>query len=132
MRLGRPPPSGGRADRRRDQPRARARGRRGRFRADLLYRLRVGRIICRRCAIGVDDLPLLVFTSWPNSGRLPVGRSTAVSDEALQAMLAYDWPGNVRELKHAIGYAVIHAPGSTIELEDLPPESSRAQRRSQP
>jgi transcriptional regulator of acetoin/glycerol metabolism len=40
----------------------------------------------------------------------------------MQAMLAYDWPGNVRELKHGLGYAVIHAPGPTIELEDLPPE----------
>src|SRR5262249_26134422 len=44
------------------------------------------------------------------------------SDEAMQAMLAYDWPGNVRELQHTLGYAVIHCPGTTIELEDLPPE----------
>jgi transcriptional regulator of acetoin/glycerol metabolism len=45
-----------------------------------------------------------------------------VSDEAMQAMLAYDWPGNVRELQHTLGYAVIYCPGTTIELEDLPPE----------
>ena len=51
------------------------------------------------------------------------GRSVdRVSDEAMQAMLAYDWPGNVRELQHTLGYAVIHCPGTTIELEDLPPE----------
>jgi transcriptional regulator of acetoin/glycerol metabolism len=38
------------------------------------------------------------------------------------ALLAHDWPGNVRELKNALGYAVIHCPGTTIGLEHLPPE----------
>ena len=94
----------------------------GRFRADLLYRLRIGRITLPPLRDRLDDLPLLVFHVLAEQRAIASRAVDGVSDEALQAMLAYDWPGNVRELKHAIGYAVIHAPGSTIELEDLPPE----------
>jgi DNA-binding NtrC family response regulator len=94
----------------------------GRFRADLLYRIRVGRIHLPPLRARRDDLPLLVRHALAEQ-RAVTGRSVdAVSDEAMQAMLAYDWPGNVRELQHTLGYAVIHCPGTTIELEDLPPE----------
>ena len=103
----------------------------GRFRADLLYRLRIGRITLPPLRDRLDDLPLLVFHILAEQRAIASRAVDGVSDEALQAMLAYDWPGNVRELKHAIGYAVIHAPGSTIELEDLPPEIL-AQRNAGP
>jgi DNA-binding NtrC family response regulator len=94
----------------------------GRFRADLLYRIRVGRIHLPPLRARRDDLPLLVRHALAEQ-RAVTGRSVeGVSDEAMQAMLAYDWPGNVRELQHTLGYAVIHCPGNTIELEDLPPE----------
>jgi DNA-binding NtrC family response regulator len=94
----------------------------GRFRADLLYRIRVGRIHLPPLRVRRDDLALLVRHTLAEQ-RAVTGRSVdRVSDEAMQAMLAYDWPGNVRELQHTLGYAVIHCPGATIELEDLPPE----------
>ena len=94
----------------------------GRFRADLLYRIRVGRIHLPPLRVRRDDLALLVRHTLAEQ-RAVTGRSVdRVSDEAMQAMLAYDWPGNVRELQHTLGYAVIHCPGTTIELEDLPPE----------
>jgi DNA-binding NtrC family response regulator len=94
----------------------------GRFRADLLYRIRVGRINLPPLRARRDDLPLLVRHALAEQ-RAVTGRAVdAVSDEAMQAMLAYDWPGNVRELQHTLGYAVIHCPGNTIELEDMPPE----------
>jgi DNA-binding NtrC family response regulator len=94
----------------------------GRFRADLLYRIRVGRIHLPPLRARRDDLPLLVRHALAEQ-RAVTGRAVEhVSDEAMQAMLAYDWPGNVRELQHTLGYAVIHCPGTTIELEDLPPE----------
>jgi DNA-binding NtrC family response regulator len=94
----------------------------GRFRADLLYRIRVGRIHLPPLRARRDDLPLLVRHALADQRALTGRPVDAVSDEALQAMLAYDWPGNVRELQHALGYAVIHCLGPTIELEDLPPE----------
>jgi DNA-binding NtrC family response regulator len=94
----------------------------GRFRADLLYRIRVGRIHLPPLRERRVDFPLLVrhilFEQRAITGRHVEG----VSDEAMQAMLAYEWPGNVRELKNTLGYAVIHCAGPAIELEDLPPE----------
>ena len=35
---------------------------------------------------------------------------------------AYDWPGNIRELENVIERAVVVAEGSTITMQDLPPE----------
>ena len=35
--------------------------------------------------------------------------------------MRYDWPGNVNELKNAIKYAVAMCRGSSILIEDLPP-----------
>src|SRR5262249_12536891 len=94
----------------------------GRFRPDLLYRIRVGRINLPPLRARRDDLPLLIRHALAEQ-RAVTGRAVdRVSHEAMQAMLAYDWPGNVRELQHTLGYAVIHCPGTTIELEDLPPE----------
>jgi DNA-binding NtrC family response regulator len=94
----------------------------GRFRADLLYRIRVGRIHLPPLRERREDLWFLVQHVL-REHRAVTGRAVeAVSDEAMRALLAYDWPGNVRELKNAIGYAVIHCLGTAIELEDLPPE----------
>jgi DNA-binding NtrC family response regulator len=94
----------------------------GRFRSDLLYRIRVGRLHLPPLRERRVDFPLLI-QHLLSEQRAITGRAVkAVSDEAVQAMLAYEWPGNVRELKNALGYAVIHCAGATIELEDLPPE----------
>ena len=94
----------------------------GRFRADLLYRIRVGRIHLPPLRERRVDLPLLVRHILSEQRAITGRRVEAVSDEAMQAMLAYEWPGNVRELKNTLGYAVIHCAGAAIELEDLPPE----------
>jgi DNA-binding NtrC family response regulator len=94
----------------------------GRFRADLLYRIRVGRIHLPPLRERRVDLPLLVRHILSEQRAITGRHVEAVNDEAMQALLAYEWPGNVRELKNALGYAVIHCPGTAIELEDLPPE----------
>jgi DNA-binding NtrC family response regulator len=94
----------------------------GRFRADLLYRIRVGRIHLPPLRERREDLPLLVRHILSEQRAITGRPVETVSDEAMQAMLAYEWPGNVRELKHALGYSVIHCPGAAVELEDLPPE----------
>ncbi len=44
-----------------------------------------------------------------------------VTKMALKKLLRYDWPGNVNELKNAIKYAVAMCRGSSILIEDLPP-----------
>src|SRR5262249_28096721 len=93
-----------------------------RFRADLLSRTRSGRIHLPPLRERRVDLPLLVRHILSEQRAITGRHVDGVSDEAMQAMLAYEWPGNVRELKNTLGYAVIHCAGDAIELEDLPPE----------
>ena len=46
---------------------------------------------------------------------------TGLSEDAVEALLAYHWPGNVRELRNAIERAVIFCEGERIERGDLGP-----------
>ena len=43
-----------------------------------------------------------------------------LTEEALDAMQAYDWPGNVRELENAMERAVILSNDDTIGVDALP------------
>ena len=75
------------------------------------------------------DRRVLILLS-PARNILPLGgplnntRPSAISDEAMQKLVAHNWPGNVRELKNAIERAALLAGGDTIRLEQLPPEVS--------
>ena len=95
----------------------------GTFRADLLYRIRVGRIHLPPLTERREDIPLLasVFLS---QGRVMNEKSEVqdISRDAMQLLVRYPWPGNVRELKSALEFSLIHAKGPTIEVSDLPPE----------
>ncbi len=94
----------------------------GKFRADLLYRIRVARIDLPPLRTRREDIPLLV-TSFLSQAALTSGKTVEqVSTDAMQRLLRYSWPGNVRELKSAIDFAVIHCPGNVIRVSDLPPE----------
>ncbi len=94
----------------------------GRFRPDLLYRIRIARIQLPLLYERREDIPLLVGTFLGQS-RAATGKSVkGVSNEAMRILLQYDWPGNVRELKSAIDFATLHCKGSVIRAEDLPSE----------
>ena len=84
----------------------------GRFRLDLLYRLRVVEIVIPPLRERPEDLLPLARTFLQRSagkeGRAPL----QIGDEAERAMLAHDWPGNVRELENAMERATVLAPGS--------------------
>jgi two-component system, NtrC family, nitrogen regulation response regulator GlnG len=45
-----------------------------------------------------------------------------VTDEALEAMKAFDFPGNVRQLENICHWLTVMAPSQVIESKDLPPE----------
>jgi DNA-binding NtrC family response regulator len=94
----------------------------GRFRSDLLYRIRVARVSLPPLRDRREDIPLLVRVFLAQL-RVVIGKPVdAVDDEALAALMDYDWPGNVRELKNALEFAVIRTRGSSLKPEDLPPE----------
>lgn len=89
----------------------------GTFRQDLFYRLNVVEIRLPALRERKIDIPLLVAHSLQKlSEQLPV---RAISDEALQRLLAYDWPGNVRELQNAIESAVALSSDHTLTADDF-------------
>ena len=94
----------------------------GRFRSDLLYRLRVARISLPALRERLVDLPLLVdrFLSdiRARTGK-PIG---GISADAMRKLTDYHWPGNVRELQSAIEFAAIRTRDATIDVRDLPAE----------
>ena len=91
----------------------------GRFRQDLYYRLTVLTIRCRRCAIGKEDIPLLVERFLENAGRVQAA-VWSVSPGALARMTEHQWPGNVRELENTVERLVLLSRDSVIHESDLP------------
>lgn len=93
----------------------------GRFRQDLLYRLRVIPIFVPPLRERKEDIPLIaefLLNEHRTSAHAPV-----LSEDALQTLMKYDWPGNVRELKNTLLYALAMANGrSEIGISDLPDE----------
>ena len=92
----------------------------GRFREDLLFRLRVVTIEMPPLRDRREDItPLAVHFLAELAERH--GRAvTDLAEDARRALLAYDWPGNVRELRNAIERAVVLAESDRIEASDLP------------
>ena len=80
---------------------------RGRFRADLYYRLQVVEITLPPLAAHKEDMPDLVAhfinTLAPQLGVEPID----VSDDEMHYLQQYAWPGNVRELRNLIERSLI-------------------------
>jgi DNA-binding NtrC family response regulator len=92
----------------------------GRFRDDLLYRLKVITIELPPLRERPEDIPLLARTftrRFAEHHRLGVAD---VRDEAIAALRRWPWPGNVRELRNVIERGVIMAEDGVIGLADLP------------
>jgi DNA-binding NtrC family response regulator len=71
----------------------------GRFRADLFYRLSVLRVHMPALRDRLDDVPLLA-ENFLSTLRLP--GATPLDRSAMDRLQAHAWPGNVRELRNAI------------------------------
>ena len=94
--------------------------RKGRFRADLFYRLNVIRIDLPPLRERTEDIPLLAM-HFLQQHRSPNGTAvTEIASDAMQALLRHNWPGNIRELENAIKAAVALADGSVVRRDDLP------------
>jgi transcriptional regulator with PAS, ATPase and Fis domain len=94
----------------------------GRFRADLMYRIRVVPIFLpplRDRAGDVEALSWHFLDQLNRDGRRHVDGFTP---GALAALLAHDWPGNVRELQNVLSYAFAVGQGPLIDTSELPPE----------
>jgi two-component system response regulator AtoC len=98
----------------------------GRFREDLLFRLRVVPVRLPPLRERREDVPLLV-EHLVEKHAVRLGRPPLRPDaDAMRALLDHPWPGNVRELEHAIERGLLLAQGDVITLADLPPELAAA------
>jgi DNA-binding NtrC family response regulator len=93
-----------------------------RFRADLLYCIRVARIQLPALRSRGADIPLLVGWFLGQFRSATSKRVEEVSNEAMRLMVNYPWPGNVRELRNPIEYAVVRCSGPVLQPGDLPSE----------
>jgi DNA-binding NtrC family response regulator len=91
-----------------------------RFRLDLYYRLNVITLALPPLRERREDIPLLVAHFLRKYAEQNHKEVTAVHQQTLQRLQAYDWPGNVRELENVIERAVVLAQGSTIGVGELP------------
>ncbi|MGQ9633275.1 MAG: sigma-54 interaction domain-containing protein [Bryobacteraceae bacterium] len=89
---------------------------RGRFRADLYFRLNVVTLRMPPLRERKEDIPELASHFLAKYG----GGRHSLTRECLDAMLAYDWPGNVRELENAIERMVSLNSGPLLHSADLP------------
>jgi DNA-binding NtrC family response regulator len=90
----------------------------GRFREDLLYRLRVVPIHVPPLRERREDIPVLVAHFVKKHAAKLGRRIERVPDRLMSALTAYAWPGNVRELEHTVERAMIVSEGpelATIE-----------------
>lgn len=94
----------------------------GEFREDLYYRLKVVEIALPPLRERLEDLPLLVehFISYFNQRFKK--KIEGISNEVLNKFMNYPWPGNIRELEHVIEHAFVICHGRVITFEHLPPE----------
>lgn len=80
---------------------------RGRFRADLFYRLNVYPVTIPALRDRRDDIPLLVSLFLQRFASRYEKRTAGLTRRAHRELWSYDWPGNVRELENIIERAVI-------------------------
>lgn len=96
----------------------------GLFREDLYHRLNVIRIDVPSLRDRVEDIPLLANRFLRNCAEELQVEMKALSDNALQRMMAYEWPGNVRQLENICRWITVMAPANTVSIDDLPKELS--------
>ncbi len=92
----------------------------GRFRQDLLYRLKVVEIDVPPLRARMHDLAALAEHFLNRIGERTGRPPRRLAPDALRLCLGYDWPGNVRELEHALEAAAVYADGAEIHSRDLP------------
>ncbi len=92
----------------------------GEFREDLYYRVNVVNIEVPPLRERKEDIAILVGHFIGKYARKNDRNVTALTDETLAILRAYDYPGNVRELENIIENAVVLAQTEEITPAQLP------------
>jgi transcriptional regulator with PAS, ATPase and Fis domain len=94
----------------------------GRFRADLMYRLRVVPVFLPPLRERKADISLLARHFVDERNKTSERAIQRISPGACDALEAYEFPGNVRELQNAVEYAFVMGEGPILTETELPPE----------
>jgi PAS domain S-box-containing protein len=92
----------------------------GEFRQDLYYRLKVVEVALPPLRERLEDLPLLVDHFRCSFNERFNKHVEGISNEVLSTFMDYIWPGNVRELEHVMEHAFVLCHGATITMHHLP------------
>ncbi len=93
---------------------------RGDFREDLFYRLKVVEIAVPPLRERREDIPFLIEHFIEKFNKKFDKDIKAVSADVQKIFMDYDWPGNVREFEHTLEHAFILCRQNTITLDHLP------------
>lgn len=96
--------------------------RRQTLREDLYYSLSVISIEVPPLRDRREDIILLVQEFVESQGSHQHRQIKSIEPDAWEMLVRFDWPGNVRELKQAIESACAMGEGSSLRVEDFPPE----------
>jgi len=99
-----------------------AMARRGEFREDLYYRLRVLPLEVPPLRERRDDIALIAGKIAGELAERYRREPMRFARGTMDALEAYDWPGNVRQLYNALEFAAVQADGPLILPRHLPPE----------
>jgi DNA-binding NtrC family response regulator len=94
---------------------------RGSFREDLYYRLKVVEIQLPPLRARKSDIPILAMSFLREAAERHNLPMPELAQDALEHLVSYNWPGNVRQLRNLMESLLIIA-GSVIGTEDLPEE----------
>jgi two-component system response regulator HydG len=93
----------------------------GQFREDLFYRLKVVEIHLPALRERKGDIPLLAASFLKDFGQQYGKDLKGFEPGAMQALVAHDWPGNVRELRNVVEEMVVLSQGTILTGQELPP-----------
>jgi two-component system response regulator HydG len=93
----------------------------GQFREDLYFRLKVVQVHLPALRERPGDIPLLAQSFAQEFSRQYGKEITGIDHAAINALIAHPWPGNVRELRNTVEEMVVLAQGKLLTAEDLPP-----------
>ncbi len=104
----------------------------GRFREDLLYRLKVVTLQVPPLRERPEDIPVLARHFLSRAAQRFGVAPAPVTPELMSRLDQYSWPGNVRELENALESAVALSAEGTIDLSLLPDPAAPPQREPAP
>ena len=99
----------------------------GRFREDLMYRLRVVPIFIPPLRERREDINLLLVHFIDQHNQKKLRQIETIDPLAMRVLLDYQWKGNIRELQNVLEYAFVVGQGPILQIAELPPEFRESQ-----